>query len=167
MDDDSNEIKLDLAPMIDVTFLLLIFFMCSIKFKQLEGKLDSYLPKDVGLQQTQVLEIQDEPIRVTLRVKGKETLLYVGSEKLYTLKIPRAPNGPGDEQALKVPLNLTQLQTKVGAIFRKAPELKCIIDPDERVPNMHVIAALDACLAAGISNINFSIPPKKKTAAGN
>lgn len=36
----------DLTPMIDVTFLILVFFLCTIKFKTLEGKLDSYLPKD-------------------------------------------------------------------------------------------------------------------------
>ncbi|MDF1837417.1 MAG: biopolymer transporter ExbD, partial [Planctomycetota bacterium] len=40
---------MDMTPMIDVTFLLLIFFMCTLKFKVLEGKLTAYLPKDVGV----------------------------------------------------------------------------------------------------------------------
>ena len=42
-----------MTPMIDVTFLLLIFFMCTLKFKILEGKLGAYLPKDVGVQTTE------------------------------------------------------------------------------------------------------------------
>ena len=42
---------LPMTPMIDVTFLLLIFFMCTLKFKTLEGKLAAYLPKDVGVNQ--------------------------------------------------------------------------------------------------------------------
>jgi len=44
-----EESKLEMTPMIDVTFLLLIFFMCTIKFKTLEGKLEAFLPKDVGV----------------------------------------------------------------------------------------------------------------------
>lgn len=160
MEDKQDDIKLDLAPMIDVTFLLLIFFMCSIKFKQLEGKLDSYLPKDVGTETTTVMEIKEEPIRVTLRVRDKSTLVFVGAEKIATLPIPRNPKDAVEEQDLKKPLVLTKLEKKVGGIHNKAPDLKCIIDPDQRVPNMHVIAALDACLAAGLENINFAIPPK-------
>ena len=42
-------IKADMTPMIDVTFQLLIFFMLTIEFKTLEGKLAAYLPKDVGV----------------------------------------------------------------------------------------------------------------------
>ena len=44
-----DEIKMDMTPMIDVVFQLMIFFMCTIKFKTLEGKLTAYLPKDVGV----------------------------------------------------------------------------------------------------------------------
>ena len=34
--------------MIDVVFLLLIFFMCASKFRIPEGALRAYLPKDSG-----------------------------------------------------------------------------------------------------------------------
>ena len=44
-----EELKGDMTPMIDVVFQLLIFFMLSIKFKVLEGKLSAFLPKDVGV----------------------------------------------------------------------------------------------------------------------
>ena len=44
-----DECELQMTPMIDVVFLLLIFFLCTIKFKTLEGKLAAYLPKDVGV----------------------------------------------------------------------------------------------------------------------
>ena len=52
---DPAEVAADLTPMIDVTFLLLIFFLCSIQFKVLEGKLSTYLPKDVGGAPTQCM----------------------------------------------------------------------------------------------------------------
>jgi biopolymer transport protein ExbD len=160
--DEEKDPQLEITPMIDVTFLLLIFFMCSIKFKQLEGKLDSYLPKDTGVTATNILEIPDEPIRVQLRVGGGKTKITVNGKTVANLTIPKAPQTTADEQQLKTLIPLDDLRVQVGTIHRQNPELKCIIDPDERVPNMHVIAALDACLAAGIENINFTIPPKKK-----
>ena len=42
--------EMDMTPMIDIVFQLLIFFLLSAKFIALEGQLASYLPKDRGLQ---------------------------------------------------------------------------------------------------------------------
>ena len=44
-----EEISLELTPMIDITFLILIFFML-MPFKTLEGKLLAFLPTDKGIQ---------------------------------------------------------------------------------------------------------------------
>ena len=44
-DGDPPEAELPLS-MIDVTFLLLVFFMCSMQFKTIEQRLDADLPKD-------------------------------------------------------------------------------------------------------------------------
>ncbi|MEM7235655.1 MAG: biopolymer transporter ExbD, partial [Planctomycetota bacterium] len=41
--------ELQMTPMIDIVFQLLIFFLLSAKFIALEGQLSSYLPKDKGL----------------------------------------------------------------------------------------------------------------------
>ena len=38
---------IDMTSMIDVTFQLIIFFLC-LRFKSLEAKLPAYLPKEVG-----------------------------------------------------------------------------------------------------------------------
>lgn len=48
-DSSQNEVKFELTPMIDVTFLILVFFMCTLRFKTLDHKLESYLPTDEGL----------------------------------------------------------------------------------------------------------------------
>ncbi len=53
-----DDCEMEMTPMIDVTFLLLIFFMCTLKFKTLEGKLAAYLPKDVGVNQTDAEPIE-------------------------------------------------------------------------------------------------------------
>ena len=67
---NDEECKLEMTPMIDVTFLLLIFFMLTLKFKTLEGKLSAYLPKDVGVNSTDAEPIEKVEILVRVRVKG-------------------------------------------------------------------------------------------------
>ncbi|MBZ0151446.1 MAG: biopolymer transporter ExbD [Planctomycetes bacterium] len=58
IDDAQEEVKPDMTPMIDVVFLMIIFFVC-IEFKVLESKLPAYLPKDKGSQST-VVEPQEQ-----------------------------------------------------------------------------------------------------------
>ena len=41
-------VELEMTPMIDVTFLLLIFFIVTLNFRTLEGRLDANLPKENG-----------------------------------------------------------------------------------------------------------------------
>ena len=59
--------ELSMTPMIDVTFLLLIFFMVACKFKVFEGKLAAFLPKDVGENPHIVEEPPELPLKVFLR----------------------------------------------------------------------------------------------------
>src|SRR6186713_1122904 len=47
-DPNENPVAINVVPMVDVIFCLCVFFMCSFKFKQLEGKFNSWLPKDKG-----------------------------------------------------------------------------------------------------------------------
>src|SRR6185295_6654827 len=64
----SNEDKpvaINVIPMVDIIFCLCVFFMCSFKFRQLEGKFDSWLPKDKGSEGLPSLELISE-VRVAL-----------------------------------------------------------------------------------------------------
>src|SRR5262245_34870145 len=45
---NDNPLPLNVVPLIDVIFCLLLFFMCSFHFKQLEGKMEAWLPQDKG-----------------------------------------------------------------------------------------------------------------------
>ena len=53
---------MDMTPMIDVVFLLIIFFLC-IDFKILEAKLPAYLPKDKGSQPEEELLVNKDKIK--------------------------------------------------------------------------------------------------------
>lgn len=80
-DPNENPVGINVVPMVDVIFCLCIFFMCSMKFKELEGKFESWLPKNKGQEQpmqqdTPIEEIRvamfwDKTRNVTVRVFGK------------------------------------------------------------------------------------------------
>ncbi len=66
-DDLAKNEELPMTPMIDIIFQLLIFFMCSMPFKKLEGKLNSWLPKDKGLNPVSVPKPELQEIRIAFR----------------------------------------------------------------------------------------------------
>lgn len=45
---EDNPLPINVVPMVDIIFCLCVFFMCSFKFRETEGKFDSWLPKDKG-----------------------------------------------------------------------------------------------------------------------
>ncbi len=71
-DIQAEKIEMDMTPMIDVTFLLLIFFMCTLKFKVLEGKLTAYLPKDVGVNTSDAPPVEKVQIDIHVTEEGRK-----------------------------------------------------------------------------------------------
>ena len=71
--------EMDMTPMIDVVFLLLIFFLC-MEFKTLEGKLAANLPKDVGVNTTEAKPQENLDVRIECIEWGEE----VDADKGYT-----------------------------------------------------------------------------------
>lgn len=63
---EDNPVALNVAPMVDIIFCLCIFFMCSFHFKQLEGKIDSWLPKNHGVHPEPVSNPVLEEVRVVM-----------------------------------------------------------------------------------------------------
>jgi biopolymer transport protein ExbD len=66
-----EEATVDMTPMIDVVFLLIIFFLC-IDFRVLESKLPAYLPKDSGVQHTQTEPIEKLSVQIVCTEWGEE-----------------------------------------------------------------------------------------------
>src|SRR5215216_2799609 len=63
--DEDNPVGINVVAMVDIIFCLCIFFMCSFRFKQLEGKFDSWLPRDKGNSGT-VSDQQLTEIRIAM-----------------------------------------------------------------------------------------------------
>ena len=45
---EGDDLELNMTPMIDIVFQLIVFFLLSLKFKTVDERLDALLPKDRG-----------------------------------------------------------------------------------------------------------------------
>ena len=134
------ENDMDMTPMIDVVFQLLIFFMCATKFKTLEGKLLAYLPKDKGLKNVKVEE-QKLPIRVTMmwNVATQQAKVYVG--QTFT--------GIADQGGLD------KARNKVREIKATGTD-KAEIDAQPDLPFRYVVECLNMLITTNVKEISFA-----------
>ena len=155
-----EEVEMEMTPMIDVTFLLLIFFLCTIKFKVLEGKLSAYLPKDVGVNQSDAEP--KEKLEISIRVKEEGGRVYAsGSERGQTWQ------GEKDRRFEFVGRKLTysigpRKTEKISDIakwlkdfYRKDPERPSTIDCRPGTVYGDMVPILDAAVDAGFTDITF------------
>ena len=87
-----DEVDLDLTPMIDIVFQLLIFFMCATKFRTPEGLIEAYLPKNRGQSSgtPQIDQVQIHAIETsTAEISPTEVRLadLLGTEEGLILKL--------------------------------------------------------------------------------
>ncbi|MBM3987226.1 MAG: biopolymer transporter ExbD [Planctomycetes bacterium] len=154
---ESTEMKGDMTPMIDVVFQLLIFFMLTIKFKLLEGKLSAYLPKDVGVNQTQAEP--KEKVEIKLKVEREGTKLMPndsgkpwegqGAYKYGPDRVVRYSVGP------KSSLEMREIVNRVKELYKLDPEGSVTIDPLPGTCYADVIKILDEVILIGYTNVSF------------
>lgn len=172
-----EESEMEMTPMIDVTFLLLIFFMCTIKFKTLEGKLSAFLPKDVGVNTSDAEP--KEKTEILVKVIQEGTKLDPRSvAKLESTDPDRvAPwNGQegtrfvyADDRILQYKIgsrstqNLDELQERLTQMFKDAKRAStgddddpaATIDPRKGTVYEDVVQVLDCAIIAGFQDITF------------
>ena len=143
-DGGNEEVKLQITPMIDVVFLLLIFFML-LPFRTLERKVAAYLPKDRGLAKTKIK--LEENTKITVELKRTFT------EKVTRVKLL------DQEIGVDMP-GFNALRQRIKAIAKSNEELPGEINAWAWVPHAHVIQAVDAFMMAGVTEITFiGAPP--------
>ena len=156
---ESDDEGLEMTSMIDVTFLLLVFFLCTIRFKTLEGKLAAYLPKDVG-------QVADDsvapPISVDVHltvvspgervVPGSPELAWSGAERFVFrpgTRVLRYSIGPHATR------DLSSLAERLQRLVGSSPERVLTIRADPGVVYGDVVPVLDAARSAGYHEITF------------
>ncbi len=134
---------LNMAPLIDVVFLLLMYFMVATDFSPAEEVFRLDLPALDG-GRPDPLEMLDEPLRVRLAAAG------ASGDAVRVIV-----DGPWDVTPSVRGLGefLTESVMPSGMLF--VADHPIIIDPTPHVAWKHVVDAFNAAVAAGCTNITL------------
>lgn len=134
-----TEAEVELTPMIDVVFQLLIFFIVTLKPIDVIGHLDVFRPApDPNARPEQKL---DDMIRITVRADG-----------LYLLN-QRKMNLPALEKSLQKASARSSTQTML---------IQCA----EASRHSYLVRVLDVCAKVGLTNISVATLPTARPNAG-
>jgi biopolymer transport protein ExbD len=141
---EDNPVHLNVAPMVDIIFCLCIFFMCSFHFKQLEGKMESWLPKDKGVFGDPVPNPILEEVRVFMK--------WDPATNQTLRKVNAKPVGSDEELGGLLVDGITK--------FRQLnrPDTPVIIDAEPAVPWHEVIKVMDICKKNKLDKVELAAP---------
>ena len=130
----SESVEVNLTPLIDVVFLLLIFFMVSTTFDR-HAKLKVQLPEADAKMQQQV----KDPVVLSIDAKGK---YYINDRQVVN----------------------TQLDTLIAALQKTVennPDITLLLRADGRTPHQAVVRAMDAASQLGITKLSIATVESK------
>ncbi|HEY3246533.1 MAG TPA: biopolymer transporter ExbD [Phycisphaerae bacterium] len=136
----AREVGFNITPMIDMTFLLLTFYILASSFEQSEGVLASRMPRS-GAVASVALPIS--PVVVRVQQVG------VGPND-FSVAIEGAPQRPASFEELTGLLR--QIQQKPGF----DSETPVVIQADQRVRWDHIVNVWNSAVRARFRNIAFS-----------
>jgi biopolymer transport protein ExbD len=123
--------RIEIIPMIDTIFFLLVFFMIStLSMAQYNG-LPVNLPKAANGQQ-----VPSESAAVTISADGNIAI---------------------DKQ----PVGRDEIQDTLKARLAKNPELLVLINADERVEHGFVVEVVDEARQAGVAKMAIAVKPRE------
>ncbi len=128
-----DSVDVNLTPLIDVVFLLLIFFMVSTTFDR-HAKLKVSLPE----ASTKATQQQSDPLVLSIDAKGNYFLneRQIINQQLATLK-----------QAILKTLSEKNLNIKDASLVLRA---------DANTPHQAVVRAMDAASQLGLSKLSIA-----------
>ena len=144
--DRGGDISMDAAmtPMIDVVFLLLVFFVWTASFQIIEQILPSQMSAQMGAEPSELDEPPPEADfdNVIIRISWAD--------------------GQPAWQLNDVPVeSIEQLNAQLSAISAVKIDAPVILHPDPVVPLGDVIQVYDLSKLAGFQKISFAVTPEK------
>ncbi len=125
--------SLNLTPMIDIVFLLIIFFMVSTSFSQME--------RDIRLQVPRVRSsgpLTPAPEKMVINVYRDGRITLQGQ-----------------------PVTLEELQRRLRQARRQYPDQGVVIRGDAQGTFQRVAEVLDTCRRAGLKELAVSVQPSR------
>ncbi len=137
----------NLSAMIDVIFLLLIYFVSTVNFTPDEGVLTARLPQGTG-QPTTELSPPPQPLNILLSPVGETGC------RIQVQGYPQMPRSFAELAQLLLELQYDPERGLRSGAFE--PDNPVVIRPEAGVRWQHVVNAFNAALRARYTNINFA-----------
>ena len=135
---DVQTVEMQMGPMIDMVFLLLVFFMVSAKPVKQESDINIGLPGTVA--QEEALEIPDEQ-RIQIQPNGQVVL----------------NDQPMDSPAsAEMPALLSTLKRFKESADSNKSEALITIEADDAANHERIVQVLNACAQAKITGVTFA-----------
>lgn len=131
---EDGDVGFQIAPMVDVVFVLMLFFMASAGMQVAEKELSINLPSGVPATTS---EVPKTPIIVTIAADGS---VEVNGQSFDP---PTSTELTGTREKLK---ELMTFGTKDPVIIQPAPDAR----------QEQIVRVLNAAAAAGVQNLSFS-----------
>ncbi|MFZ4588769.1 MAG: ExbD/TolR family protein [Terrimicrobiaceae bacterium] len=132
------QIEIQIAPMIDVCFLLLFFYILTSKPVKQEADMSMTLPGTVS--QEEILEIPDEQ-RVSIQDNGQVILNDMPVDKPESKELPT--------------LLATLTRFKESSDANKSSAM-VTIDVADKATHQRIVDVLNICAQSGISGVTFA-----------
>jgi len=142
----TDEDTVDLTPMIDVTFLLLIYFMVTTMLKQPEAELSIQLPGEP--QNSDVKPMDMAKVRI-----GDEGEVYMNGSEIedgLDLEMPDLVSNLKSQKAIR------DQMIAGGERSEEEAELKVEIESSGIAEHQAAISVLNACSEAGVQKVTFA-----------
>jgi biopolymer transport protein ExbD len=138
-----NPVAINVTAMVDVIFCLCIFFMCSFHFKQLEGKIESWLPRGSAGGPAAADKSPLEDIRVVLT--------WDAGRGVTSRQVGNRPPVTSDEELMRIVLSMAADYKKVGR-----EDFPVQVQSGRDVPWQDVVHVLDILKRRGLERIEFA-----------
>lgn len=143
-------LKINVTSLIDVTFLLLVYFMIATSFTSSEEAYRSDIPSREGSGSGDPFKIDDDPLRIEVDSTG----LGPG---MYRLHLDGPFQQPATFDDLYAFLTSRQVRAdSAGGLFE--PDHPIVIQPTRTTSWEHAMQAYNAAARARYSNVTFAKP---------
>ncbi len=128
-DRSDERVDVNLTPLIDVVFLLLIFFMVSTTFDR-HAKLKVELPEASAKTEQQL----EDPVVISIDVKGN---YFINDRQVVNTQL----------ETLKIALQKTLADKK---------DVSLVLRADAKTPHQSVVRAMDAASQLGLTRLSIA-----------
>ncbi len=133
----AGKVELQIAPLIDVVFLLLIYFMVTASLIKKEADISFVLPANV-----QQAEMEDIPVEVIIEIDPQGTVIVEGMEF------------PAQDTVLNGMAGHLRVLKQVAA-SQRSPFFVNLL-PHRDATHNRIVDVMDACAAAEVDSLTFS-----------